>query len=228
MEKKNTILLTVIAIATLLVAVVGATFAYFTATVTESGTEDNKKVEVKTYALTQVDMERGSKVKSEGMYPGSVLAKDVTITAKCPDGNDTCENVYTTLTITVNNPLKEGSTTDTVFGDHISWKLYKMATKGDTMTCDPGTTNNAGGKYFVSGASCTNATAELVKSGTATDTYDITAIGHGANKTDDTYYLVVEYVNEPAADQNGEQGKSFDVTLSYSAKTDQTTPTPGA
>lgn len=36
MEKKNTILLTVIAIATLLVAVVGATFAYFSVTVTNS------------------------------------------------------------------------------------------------------------------------------------------------------------------------------------------------
>ena len=31
MEKRNTVLLTVIAIATLLVAVVGATFAYFSA-----------------------------------------------------------------------------------------------------------------------------------------------------------------------------------------------------
>lgn len=33
MEKKNTLLLTVIAIATLLVAVVGATFAYFATTI---------------------------------------------------------------------------------------------------------------------------------------------------------------------------------------------------
>ncbi len=38
MEKRNMILLTVIAIATLLVAVVGATFAYFTASTTTSGT----------------------------------------------------------------------------------------------------------------------------------------------------------------------------------------------
>lgn len=36
MEKKNTVLLTVIAIATLLVAVVGATFAYFSASVTNT------------------------------------------------------------------------------------------------------------------------------------------------------------------------------------------------
>ena len=38
MDKKNTMLLTVIAVATLLVAVVGATFAYFTASNTATGT----------------------------------------------------------------------------------------------------------------------------------------------------------------------------------------------
>jgi len=37
MDKKNTMLLTVIAVATLLVAVVGATFAYFTATAQNQG-----------------------------------------------------------------------------------------------------------------------------------------------------------------------------------------------
>ena len=45
MDKKNTILLTVIAVATLLVAVVGATFAFFTAQ--NNGSTDTK-VEVKT------------------------------------------------------------------------------------------------------------------------------------------------------------------------------------
>ncbi len=45
MDKKNTLLLTVIAIATLLVAVVGATFAYFTA---QRGEGQNANVNVKT------------------------------------------------------------------------------------------------------------------------------------------------------------------------------------
>ena len=44
-NKKNTILLTVIAVATLLVAVVGATFAYFTA---QGGTASSAKVTVST------------------------------------------------------------------------------------------------------------------------------------------------------------------------------------
>ncbi len=45
MDKKNTLLLTVIAIATLLVAVVGATFAYFTA---QRGEGQNANINVKT------------------------------------------------------------------------------------------------------------------------------------------------------------------------------------
>lgn len=49
MERKNTMLLTVIAIATLLVAVVGATFAYFTATIESDG---NTVVTVQTEAVS--------------------------------------------------------------------------------------------------------------------------------------------------------------------------------
>ena len=44
MEKKNTMLLTVIAVATLLVAVVGATFAYFSLTVSGEATNTTAKV----------------------------------------------------------------------------------------------------------------------------------------------------------------------------------------
>ena len=42
MEKKNTVLLTIIAVATLLVALIGATFAYFSATITETDKTETK------------------------------------------------------------------------------------------------------------------------------------------------------------------------------------------
>ncbi len=51
MEKKNTLLLTIIAVATLLVAVVGATFAYFTAT--GSGSEASN-VQVQTSSIDSI------------------------------------------------------------------------------------------------------------------------------------------------------------------------------
>ena len=52
MEKKNMILLTVIAVSTLLVAVVGATFAYFTATSTSTGNTNKTTVTTAEIAST--------------------------------------------------------------------------------------------------------------------------------------------------------------------------------
>ncbi len=57
MEKKNTMLLTVIAVATLLVAVVGATFAYFSLTV--SGDTSTTIVNTQTQKLPTITMKTG-------------------------------------------------------------------------------------------------------------------------------------------------------------------------
>ncbi len=59
MDRKNTILLTVIAIATLLVAVVGATFAYFSAV---NGGMGRSAVEVKTQVLTPIIVNAENKI----------------------------------------------------------------------------------------------------------------------------------------------------------------------
>ncbi len=73
MERKNTVLLTVIAVATLLVAVVGATFAYFTATATSEGT-DVGKVETTTATVGGVKLNATSIAQVGKMdYPGGVL-----------------------------------------------------------------------------------------------------------------------------------------------------------
>ena len=59
MEKKNTILLTVIAIATLLVAMVGATFAYFTA---QRGEGAQAEINVKTSTSDSLEMGTFTKI----------------------------------------------------------------------------------------------------------------------------------------------------------------------
>ena len=51
MDKKNTVFLSVIAVATLLTAVVGTTFAYFTATVKQNGEVNNAVVKTATLGL---------------------------------------------------------------------------------------------------------------------------------------------------------------------------------
>ena len=57
-KKGNTVLLTVIAVATLLVAVVGATFAYFTASV--AGNDTASSVVVKTAQIGTITYTNGN------------------------------------------------------------------------------------------------------------------------------------------------------------------------
>ena len=75
MEKKNTMLLTVIAVATLLVAVVGATFAYFSLSV--SGNAKNTTAEVKSSSVGLVSLSGGGKTLEL-----SVTAEDMKQPAK--------------------------------------------------------------------------------------------------------------------------------------------------
>ena len=210
MEKKNTILLTVIAIATLLVAVVGATFAYFTAQVTTTN-DENKTTTVKTYALANAVMDMGSSVVSADVYPGAKIVKPVTVTGTCPSGNTDCQDVDAVIEVTSSIP--------TEFGTDVHWYLYKSTTD---ITCT-NTDSSADGKFFMT-ATCQNMPdySTAIADGTASGvkTVPVTV----AKGTTDKYFLVVEYENKDDAttdgtttsgNQNAQQGKTFTVTLDF-------------
>ena len=73
----NTILLTVIGIATLLVAIVGATFAFFTAQITDGDKGSSIIIQTATLAITYND---GNNLVASGITPGWSSTKTVTIT----------------------------------------------------------------------------------------------------------------------------------------------------
>lgn len=75
MEKKNTVLLTVIAVATLLVAVIGATFAYFSATVKEN----NKTQTVLKSAELGITFTGTQEIVAESITPGWTADKKFTV-----------------------------------------------------------------------------------------------------------------------------------------------------
>lgn len=231
MEKKNTILLTVIAIATLLVAVVGATFAYFTAQVS-TAENDNATTNVKTYTLATAEMDRGKDVSSEGVYPGTTIVKPLVIKGACADEKG-CQDINTVIEVS--------ATIDPAFGTDVTWKLYKGKTTNPTgegataitneITCTPENITN-GGKYYANPGCSVNGTAvdkitgyDAIISGSATTDTPVTTPVKVSSETNDTYYLVVEYTNHmdtldanndiiPGA-QNEQQGKSFSVTVNY-------------
>lgn len=82
-ERKNVIFLTVVAIATLLVAVVGATFAYFSTQVQSNVTDNNNKVDIGTAKLSSVPMiifdVTGNKINMANAVPGDSGSSSFTI-----------------------------------------------------------------------------------------------------------------------------------------------------
>lgn len=206
MEKKNTILLTVIAIATLLVAVVGATFAYFTATVTTDKDEaGNNTATVTTQALASAVMEMGSKVEATGVYPGFKAVKSVTVTGSCPNSEKSCKAVDATIKVT--------PTIDPAFGSDVTWTLYKSTTP-IKCTGNNSIVNGENGEVQHSAnydCPIPEGAEEVIAKTNAAGSKDVSV----DNNTNDTYYLVVEYANNAEAAQNAAQGKSFSVALDF-------------
>ena len=229
MEKKNMVLLTVIAVATLLVAVVGATFAYFTASITNNfnGTAENGKTNVTAGSVSgatvvgNVDGEAGSFTATD-VYPGhkEVAALKVNVT----DDAEQPARINITYKPTVNG-----------FADNsIKISVYKSDTAkaigegGNYFQCTKktgvGSGNDDGVTTFyeectghtetelgtIVGSARTLTSADTNNTVViATDSADSTAAGK-----DTYYYVVVEYVNNTdAAEDSASQNEDFGAQL---------------
>ena len=216
MEKKNTILLTVIAVATLLVAVVGATFAYFTAT---SSTDNNASTTgtVNTATVAKVKLTTADVGQTKNtVYPGTMNYAAMSVVAS-KEGTDSANY---TLTYTVNGTVTLGS--EFTEGD-VYYTVYRTTTKVDTpVACSPVSTtaDPAGTQYSQScnTTALTSASAEEVKSRTAVEGTSATISIPSQSLTTESgttyyYYLVVEYENT-GSDQNDDQNKTITAELS--------------
>ena len=81
--KKQTLLLIIISLLTLLFAVVGATFAYFTIVV--QGNEEASSIYIKSIRLGQVVFEDGQGINLIDVYPGEFVTKTFTVRTEGTD-----------------------------------------------------------------------------------------------------------------------------------------------
>lgn len=210
MEKKNTILLTVIAIATLLVAVVGATFAYFTATVSvDEETADKNITDVTTQTMVSAKMAFGNKVDATNVLPGYKAVRTINITGAGEQG-DIPVNAVITVKPTIADAFIVDGKSD------VTWKLFKSDVE-ITCTSNQQTTTGA----YSDAATCKAGEADIstltpVLQGTAENANQEATLPISVEyNTDDNYYLVVEYANN--GDQNAQQGQNFQVVLDFAA-----------
>ena len=225
MEKKNTILLTVIAVATLLVAVVGATFAYFTAS-TSTGDGRGDVTTGTATSIGSVAMNLQTIANSNNMsYPGGMLLNGASVTATVT-GAGTFDASYTINANVDANALTSKNTT-------LNVTLYKTTSQiSDAAVSGCALQNGTAGEdvtYYYTGCAVPTGitTGQKVDSKTititadgpktATLTFDDSTTFSGitsASPTTAYYYLVVEYVNNDAADQNADMGKTVTATIS--------------
>ena len=217
MEKKNTILLTVIAVATLLVAVVGATFAYFTATNNVTGSGKEATVTTNTVGAVSLETTPGVEIENVAEYPGGYIVASANVTATDADANNDF-NVTYTLNATVNN----GTATP------LNWTMYKLdsALSGEAVTgCKLSTTQVEGKVQYTYGESCKlnasfvdgNKVGEsgTIEASNASRTIAIEDEELSTASAGETayYYLVIKYPDTGADQTTGDSGKTITATI---------------
>ena len=207
MEKKNMVLLTVIAVATLLVAVVGATFAYFTANVTTEGTETT--TEVTTTKLATVTYTTGNKIQKSDWCPGNYVANTFDIAAD--EGN----------TGPVNVRIYTKSSSSTFTTGNLKWELYEAdsaeelptVTEGTCAFSDGGVDVENGQKYSASGSidkkELTAKKTGVLTSGAITELDYTISIPQSGHK----YYSLVVYLEDTKSEQDADQNKTASMTV---------------
>ena len=213
MEKKNMILLTVIAVSTLLVAVVGATFAYFSITTTNNfggGASDQGKTNITASdaanadAITITESSNAGSFTETGVYPGHKEVAAIKVNAKSAQG--TVPSIKITYN-TTKNEFADGSlkislykkNTEVTIGENyfactkksVNSRLYEECTN-DTDNSDLGTEVT---------------TVNLLQATTAYTLTASNAVNVSTTGADTFYYVVVEFIDTNADQNEGASGK---------------------
>ena len=202
----------VVGVATLVVAIIGATFAFFSASAT-----NDKDITGSTAAAGGVELavrkitDTGSNMiplnLQDNTNPANAATGDAdqfakALTGKCKDanGNNVCQiysitvtNKSTTSAVQVRGTL----TLDTGAAANMKWQLLT----NDTATVDRGVAGNVtvGGNTSEAGTGATAASQTLAASGTA------------------TYYVLVWLEETGSAQETADAAKSFTGTVTFNA-----------
>ena len=190
MERKNTILLTVIAVATLLVAVVGASFAYFAV---DASNDAEVKVQTTTAAGSDIFTATGSETMTLN------VTNDVMMQTGANVGDVAVSDTDSSMKIS----LQAGTGVATC-----TYKLvYNNTGAAYTMTTGAadGKEYTLEGTYGADGFAETN--MDKVAEALAAKTYTITNTA-GQAKTEQTWTFTAKFYNL-AIDQEGQMNKSY-------------------
>ncbi len=206
-NRKHTILLTVIGVATLLVAIVGATFAYFTASVSGNASNDNVSVTTSTYGLTVAYQDGSNSI--------SIQNKELTKT-------DAGSNYEEAMGLSVENTGTTAQNFNIDLGNVANTFCQKVASQDASVCDDASGTIDVKDEIYYKVNKCTDDTytscTTAVTDTTAAPTTDGSiATNLPVASREKVYYQVVVGIKNIDKVQNYNQGKSFSGKVTVSA-----------
>ena len=199
--KNNTVMLTIIGIATLLIAVVGATFAYFSAQLT--GTDSEKEYTVRS-ATVGTEFNGGVDLTATGIYPKAEAWGTKTFSIKTTATKGVSTKYSITLVIDDND-----TTTDATISDgagHI--KRFQADALSYTLTATEANAATKGTMPTATETKITDPTQNIVFG-------EATIYGNDAQEVTQTYTLSM-FFKDTGEDQNANQGAQFKAHIAIS------------
>lgn len=197
--KNNTVMLTIIGIATLLIAVVGATFAYFSAQVSGVNNQQEDVIKSATIGTTFIG---GAEVTAANIYPKEEAwgTKVFSITSNSSTGVTTSYNI--SLVIDANDS-PDGVTPN---------KTFESGALSYTLTGTESGASKDGTLASSDGAITELSAGKSILLGTAT-------INGNAGQTVTQEYTLKFFFKDNGNDQNANQGAQFKAHIVISDKT---------
>lgn len=199
--KNNTVMLTIIGIATLLIAVVGATFAYFSATLT--GTNNEKEYTVRS-ATVGTQFNGGADITATGIYPKEEAWGTKTFSIKTTSTKGVSTKYRITLVIDDND-----TTADTTISDgagHI--KRFQANALSYTLTASEANAATEGIMPTATETQIADPSDDIVFG-------EATIYGNDAVEVTQTYTLSM-FFKDTGTDQNANQGAQFKAHIAIS------------
>lgn len=199
--KNNTVMLTIIGIATLLIAVVGATFAYFSATLT--GTKDEKEYTVRS-ATVGTQFNGGADITATGIYPKEEAWGTKTFSIKTTSTKGVSTKYRITLVIDDND-----TTADTTISDgagHV--KRFQANALSYTLTAIEANAATKGTMPTATETQIADPSQDIVFG-------EATIYGNDSIEVTQTYTLSM-FFKDTGIDQNANQGAQFKAHISIS------------
>ena len=199
--KNNTVMLTIIGIATLLIAVVGATFAYFSATLT--GTNNEKEYTVRS-ATVGTEFNGGADITATGIYPKEEAWGTKTFSIKTTSTKGVSTKYRISLVIDDND-----TTADTTISDgsgHV--KKFQANALSYTLTASEANAATEGIMPTATETQIADPSQDIVFG-------EATIYGNDAVEVTQTYTLSM-FFKDTGTDQNANQGAQFKAHISIS------------